>query len=138
MISRETRYHVSITELLKRNLMSHVAALFGRSRTILKVLFFSGHQQFFQKSLGINFLYDRVLAFLFIGGGRIIWDRGGIFRIIINRGGYQGAYHRGTWTGWFGGNCAQHMIVSLGEQLQEYHDTGVTLEEQYCCSYYWW
>ena len=85
MISRETRYHVSITELLKLNLMSHVAVLFGRPRTILKVLFFSEHQQFFQKSLGINFLYDRVLAFLFIGGGRIIWDRGGIFRIIINR-----------------------------------------------------
>ena len=96
MISRETRYHVSITELLKRNLMSHVAVLFGRPRTILKVLFFSGHQQFFQKSLGINFLYDRVLVFLFIGGGRIIWDRGGIFRIIFNRRGYQGAYHRGT------------------------------------------
>ena len=96
MISRETRYHVSITELLKLNLMSHVTVLIGRPWTILKVLFFSEHQQSFQKSLGINFLYDRVLAFLFIGGGRIIWDRGGIFRIIINRGGYQGAYHRGT------------------------------------------
>ena len=58
-VTRETRYHVSIAELLKQNLMIQVAELFRRPRTMLKILYFSGDQKFFQKSPGINFLYDR-------------------------------------------------------------------------------
>ena len=53
--TRETRYHVSITKLLKGNLMSRTAELFWRPRTILKILYFSGDYQFFQKSLEIKF-----------------------------------------------------------------------------------
>ena len=36
MVTRETRYHVSIAEHLKRDLMSHVVELFQRPRVILK------------------------------------------------------------------------------------------------------
>ena len=42
---------------------------------MLDILFFNGDQQFFSKLPGINFLYDRVLTFLFISRGGIIWDR---------------------------------------------------------------
>ena len=55
-VNREIRYHVPITELLKRNLMNQVAELFPRPRSILKIL--CGDHQFFQKSQGIKFLYD--------------------------------------------------------------------------------
>ena len=58
-VTRETRYHVSIADLLKRNLMSQVAELLRRPRTMLKILYFSGDQKYFQKSPRINFLYDR-------------------------------------------------------------------------------
>ena len=75
MVTRETRYHVSIAELLERNFMSHVAGLFRTPRNMLKILCLSGDHQFFQKPLGINFLYNRGLTFLFIGRGGIIWTR---------------------------------------------------------------
>ena len=58
-VTRETRYHVSIAELFKRNLMSQVTKLFRRPRTMLKILYFSQDHQFFQKSPGIKFLYDQ-------------------------------------------------------------------------------
>ena len=48
-----------IAEVLKRNLMSQVAELFRRPRTMLKIHYFSGYQKFFPKSPGIKFLYDR-------------------------------------------------------------------------------
>ena len=54
--------------------------------TMLKMLFFSGYQQLFQKSPGINFLYDRMLTFSFISPGSIIWNLGATFSKIINRG----------------------------------------------------
>ena len=57
-VTRETRYRVSIAKLLKRNLMSQVVELFGRPSTILKMPYFSGDHQFFQKSPGVKFLYD--------------------------------------------------------------------------------
>ena len=55
-VNREIRYHVPITELLKRNLMNQVAELFPRPKDMLKIL--SRDHQFFQKSPGIKFLYD--------------------------------------------------------------------------------
>ena len=60
--------HVSIAELLKLNLMSQVVKLL-RSRTMLKMLYFSGDHQFCQKSPGIKFLYDRSrkLSHLLVG-----------------------------------------------------------------------
>ena len=58
-VTRETRYHVSIAKLLKRNLMSQVVELFGRPRTMLKMLCFIGDHQFFRNSPGVKFLYDR-------------------------------------------------------------------------------
>ena len=36
-VARETRYCISIAELLKRNLMNQVAELFRRPRTMLKI-----------------------------------------------------------------------------------------------------
>ena len=38
-------------------------------------------------------------TFSFIGRGGIIWDRGGTFRKITDRGSYRGTSHQGTWTG---------------------------------------
>ena len=57
-VTRETRYHLYIAKLLIRNLMSQLAELFQRPRTMLKIFYFSVDHQFFQKSLGIKFLYD--------------------------------------------------------------------------------
>ena len=37
--------------------------------------------------------------FIFWRGG-IIWDRGGAFSKFMDRGSHQGAFHRGTWTGY--------------------------------------
>ena len=56
-VTNETRYHLSIAELLKRNLRSHVVELFQRPRTMLKILYFSWDHQFFKKSLWIKFPY---------------------------------------------------------------------------------
>ena len=39
--------------------MSQVAELFRKPRKMLKILYFRGDQQFFQKLPGIKFLYDR-------------------------------------------------------------------------------
>ena len=58
-VTRETRYCISIAELLRRNLMRQVAELFRRPRAMLKILYFSGDHHFFQKSPRINFLYHR-------------------------------------------------------------------------------
>ena len=70
-VTRETRYHVSITELLKGNLYSQVAELIPRLRTMLKILYISGAHQFFQISPGIKPLYDRgkKLFYVLVGGG---------------------------------------------------------------------
>ena len=57
-VARETRYHVSIVELLIQNLWNHVAGLVGRPSTILKIFYFSGGHQFFQISSGIKSLND--------------------------------------------------------------------------------
>ena len=43
------------------------------------ILFFSEDQQFFQKSQGIDFLYQQILTFSFIDRESIIWDRGCTF-----------------------------------------------------------
>ena len=45
-ITREARYHVSMAALTIRNLKSQVAELARRSRTLMKILEFSGEQQF--------------------------------------------------------------------------------------------
>ena len=58
-VTRKTRYHISIAELLKRNLMSQVAKLIQRPKVMLKILHFSEDQQFFQKLWVIKFLYNR-------------------------------------------------------------------------------
>ena len=36
---------------------------------------------------------------VFIYWREVIWDRGGNFRKLIDRGSHRGASHRGTWTG---------------------------------------
>ena len=67
---------------------------------ILKILYFSGDQQFFQKSPGYIFFMIGVENFSFIGRGGTIWDRGDSSSKIINRGGHQGASIRDTLTGY--------------------------------------
>ena len=57
-VTKETIYQVCIVDFLEWNLISQVAGLFRRRRTMLKILYFSRDHQFFQKSLGIKFLYD--------------------------------------------------------------------------------
>ena len=86
-VTRETRYHVSIAELLKRNLMCQVAELFQIHWTMLKILYFSGDHQVFQKLPTIKFLYSHGRKhFSFIGWESIIWDRGYTFSKILNSG----------------------------------------------------
>ena len=103
-VTRETRYCISIAELLKRNLMRQVAELFQRPRTMLKILYFSGDHHFFQKWQRINFLYHRGRELSIYGElsiycwGGIIWDRKDTFSKIINRRGHRGASDQGTWT----------------------------------------
>ena len=58
-VTKETRYHISITELLKQNPRSQIAVLFQRPRTMLKILYFSWDRQFLQKSPETKFLHDR-------------------------------------------------------------------------------
>ena len=101
MVTRETRYHVSIAELLKQNLMSHVPGLFRRPRTILKLLFFSGDKQFFKKLPAINVLYDLVLTLFIYWPGKHNLGPRRYFQQITNQGG-----HRGTWAG-----CLNDMLA---------------------------
>ena len=62
-VTSETRYHVSIAELLKRNHISPFAELFWRPRAILNILCFSGDNQSLQTAPWIMVLYDRVEKF---------------------------------------------------------------------------
>ena len=41
-VTREARYQISITKLLKQNLMSQVVELFRRPRTMLRITYFMG------------------------------------------------------------------------------------------------
>ena len=41
-VTREARYHISIVKLLKQNLVSQVAELFRRPRTMQKIPYFMG------------------------------------------------------------------------------------------------
>ena len=54
-----------------RNLSSQVAELVRRARVLLKILYFSGDDIFFQISPGIKPLYDRdkTLVHLLVGEG---------------------------------------------------------------------
>ena len=58
-VTRKTRYHVSIEELLIQNLCSQVVELVRRRWIMLKILYISGGHQLFQISPGIKSLYDR-------------------------------------------------------------------------------
>ena len=58
-VTKETRYHISTTELLKQNPRRQIAVLFQRPRTMLKILYFSWDRQFLQKSPETKFLHDR-------------------------------------------------------------------------------
>ena len=69
-ITRETRYHVSIGEILKLNHMSQVSEWFWRPKTMLKILYFSGDNQFLPKLPGIMFLYDWVKRIFIYCPGR--------------------------------------------------------------------
>ena len=66
---------------------------------MLKKLYFSGGDQFFQISPEINSLYEWGGKHLFIGWEDIIWDWGDNFSKFIDRGSHRGTSHRGTWTG---------------------------------------
>ena len=57
-VTRETIYHVSIAELLTRNLKSQITKLVGRLKTY-HLLYFSGDNQFLQNSPGKKSLYYR-------------------------------------------------------------------------------
>ena len=99
-VTRETRYHVSIAELFKRNLMSQVTKLFRRPRTMLKILYFSQDHQFVQKSPGIKFLYDQgIKLFHLLAKEAWFFQQGDSFSKIINRGSHRGTCHQGTSTG---------------------------------------
>ena len=58
-VTRKTRYHVSIAELLIRNLWIQVVELVWRTRNMLKIPYFRGGHQIFQISPGIKSLYDQ-------------------------------------------------------------------------------
>ena len=96
-VTRETSYQLSIENLSIRNLKSQVVELVQRPTTILKVLYFSADNQFYQYSPGIKTLYNRGNFFLlFIGREGIIWEWGGNFSKIIHRGSHRGTSHQGT------------------------------------------
>ena len=57
-VTRETRYHMSITQPLIQNLLSQVPELVHRPSIRLKILYFSGGHQVFLISLGLKSLYD--------------------------------------------------------------------------------
>ena len=69
-VTRKSRYHVSLTELVKRNLMIQDAKLFWRPTTMLKISYFSWDQHFFQKLPGTKFLCDRGLELFHYLPGR--------------------------------------------------------------------
>ena len=60
MITLETRYHVSIVELVIENIKSKDVELVRWPRILIKILYFTGDQHFFQKSPGIKSHYDWV------------------------------------------------------------------------------
>ena len=66
------RYHVFIVELLKRNLMSQVTEWFRRPRTMLKILYVSGNQEFFQKPPEIKLFYGRGRKHPYLLGGEAL------------------------------------------------------------------
>ena len=57
--TRETGYHASIAEPLKRSLYSQIAELVRKTRTMFKIFSFSEGQKFSQTSPGIKLLHDR-------------------------------------------------------------------------------
>ena len=74
-----------IAELLRQNIMSQVAKLFRKPRTMLKILSFSDDHQPFQKILRTNLtLRLRWKTFSFIVKGGIIMDRAETFIKTIN------------------------------------------------------
>ena len=80
-VTRENRYHLNIAKLLIGNLMSQIAELFRRPRTMLKIFYFSGDHQFFQKLLGIKFFFMTGVENVFIyWQGRHNLRPGRIFR----------------------------------------------------------
>ena len=83
-VTEETRYHLSIAELLIRNLQSQVAELIQKPRTLLKILYFSGDHQLFKTSPGIK------------------------SQQIFDRGSHRNASPRGTWTG-----CSDRLVLSM-------------------------
>ena len=87
-----------MAELLKRTLMSQVRELFRKPRTVLKILYFSGIQEIFQKLPGIKFLHDRERELFHLLTGSMILDRGGAFSKIIDWGRHWSSSHQGPWT----------------------------------------
>ena len=78
--------------------MSQVRQLFQKPRTVLKILYFSGIQEIFQKLPGIKFLHDQEGELFHLLTVHMILDRGGAFSKIINRGTHWGSSHWGPWT----------------------------------------
>ena len=99
-VTRETRYHVSIVELLILviNLQNQAAKLVRRPRTTLKILHFSGCHQLIKIQPGV--FMTGLENILFIGRGSIIWNWGCSLSIFINQESHQGSSQRGTWTGY--------------------------------------
>ena len=65
-----------MAELLKWNLTSQVVELFRRLRTMLKILYFSGDHQFFQKLRRVKFLYDRGTELYHLLAGQALFETG--------------------------------------------------------------
>ena len=88
--------------------MSQVVELFRRPRTMLKMLYFTGDNQFFKKLPEINLLYDLGRKLFLLLARQANLKSGGTFRKIINRESYRDTPHRSTWTG----GLEKHVLAS--------------------------
>ena len=106
-VTRETIYHVSIAELLTRNLKSQITKLVGRLKTY-HLLISVETISFCKIHRGKSLYITEVENVLFIGRGVVIWYLVGNFSKIIYRGTNLGTSHWGTWTG-----CSKDVEILL-------------------------
>ena len=102
-VTKETRYHVSIVEPLKRNIQSQIAELVRRLTTMLKILSFSGGNNISKYHRGQNFSMTGGTKPSIYSSWRHNLRPGDNFSKFIDRGSHQGASHQGNWIG-----CSKH------------------------------
>ena len=76
------------------------------------MLYFSGEHQFFQRSIGIKFLYDQGRKlFHFLAGETYFGTGDALFAKLSTGESYWGASHRGTWIG-----CSEYFFFKSSSQ----------------------